>query len=186
MRVVYLAALAASLAAPAQAQHLVFQAGGDVVAARYRPTGAEVSELALGAAGVLAVRASGAVAAYGAVRPELTVFSEGGTGFYQDRDVLYYGEDGLPVYGGGACRRVVTGEQAPGACGASVVGAALSAETGLRLAVGRGAALVGVGLRVGAGDGVYGAVTGQLASPAYGRLELGTGHAMVGLGFGRL
>ncbi len=134
---------------------------------------------------MFAVRTSGAVAAYGALRPELTVITEGGTGFYQDQDVLYYGDDGLPVYGGGTCRSVVTDDPAQGACGTNLLRGALSAEVGLRLAAGQGAALFGVGLRGGAGDGLYGAVTGQLASPAYGRLEIGTGHVMVGLGFGR-
>ncbi len=177
-------ALAVAGAAPAHAQ-LVVRAGGDVVAGSYRLAGAEAPDLALGVAGLFTVRTPGAVAAYGALRPELTALTEGGTGYYQDRDVLYYGDDGLPVYGGGTCRRVLTDDPSPGACGTSVVRGALSAETGLRLALGDGAALVGVGLRGGGGEGVYGAVTGQLAGAAYGRLEVGTGHVMLGLGFGR-
>ena len=176
--------LVAALAAPAHAQG-AFRAGGDFVAGNHQSRGAS-SGLALGGAAVLAARTPGAVAAYGALRPELTVVTEGGTGFVQDRDVLYYGDDGLPVYGGGSCVSVATGEPAPGSCGAGVVRAALGVEAGARLAVQGGAALLGVGLRSGAGGGVYGAVTGQLASPAYGRVEVGTGHVMVGLGFGRL
>ncbi len=166
-----LLALSTVVAAPAYAQRLAFRAGGDLVVGSYRPAGASTSELALGGAGLFAVRTPGPMAAYGALRPEVTVLAEGSTGSYHDRDALYYDEDGLPVYGGGT----------------GLVRGALSAEAGLRLALGRGAALLGVGLRGGAGDGLYGAVTGQLANPAHGRLEFGTGHVMIGLGFsGRL
>ncbi len=170
-----------ALAAPAWGQSPTVRLGGDVVAGYH---GHDEADLAIGAAGAVQVRTEGRVGAYAAVRPEATVRTEGGTGFYRDREVASYDSDGLPVYGGGACRSVVDGGASPGSCGAGVLSVALGAEVGTRLAAGGGAVLVGAGLRAGAGRGLYGAVTGQLASPIYGRLEVGTGHVMAGFGFG--
>lgn len=179
MRTLSLLALLA-LAAPAWAQAPTVRLGVDVVAGYH---GYNETDLALGAAGTVQIRTPGRLGVYAAARPEGTVTTEGGTGFYHDRDVLYYG-GGLPVYGGGTCRSVRDDRPAPGSCGAGVLSVAVEVEAGSRLAVGGGAVLVGGGLRAGAGRGVYGAVMGQLASPLYGRLEVGTGHVMVGVGFG--
>ena len=181
MRTFSLLALLA-FAAPAWAQAPTVRLGADVVAGYH---GYNETDLALGAAGVVQVRTPGRLGAYVAVRPEATVTTVGGTGFYWDRDVLSYDDDGLAVYGSGTCRSVLDDQASLGSCGTSVLRVALGAEVGSRLAVGGGAVLVGAGLRAGAGRGVYGAVTGRLASPVYGRLEAGTGHVMVGLGLGR-
>ena len=178
MRALPLVLLALALPLAAQTVGL----GGDVVAGY---TAAHETDLALGVAGLVQVRTPGRVGAYAAVRPEATVTTEGGTGFYQDGEVLY-DDDGVPVAGAYTCRSVLTDAPSPGSCGANLLSVALGGEVGARWAVGGGAVLVGAGLRAGAGRGVFGAVTGRLAAPAYGRLEVGTGHVMVGLGFGGL
>ena len=182
MRVPFYAAAALLVAAPtALSQPLgPVHVGGELVMNQVD------TDTGLGLSLTAQVRTRGPVSAYVALRPEVTSATEGGTGFTRTSDA--YQPDGItPDYATSACRSVYSGEVVPDSrCGSNTVHAAIASEVGTRLAVGGGAILAGLGLRGGNGGGVYGALTGRLATPLYLRLEMGTGHASIGLGFGGL
>ena len=167
--------------APAEAQRLgPFHLSAEMVLSQVDV------DTGVGMAGTVLVRTPGRYAGYLAARPEWTARNEGGTGFTYSTDAVQL--DGFtPDFAYTTCRSDLTGEAvASSRCGLTGLGGALSGEVGTRLAVGRGAVLAGLGLRGGHGSGVYGALMGRLAAPLFFRVEVGTGHAAVGLGAGGL